>query len=1832
MKFRSRHAFILATSASVLLAESASAQTATGWTGAADTLWSTNANWDNGAPPGGDTNTRSLFFGNAWVTAGSTGAIFSQNDLTGYAGHRITFEDTSLAIDPAFTITGNAFTLFDFGGAFPRIENDSTSLQTFNLSGALTLNGGAGGFSEIDPVNGNLLFSATTPVVVTGGQQLRIFGNNGKTVTFNGVISGALSTLSINQNSNVVFGAVNTFSGDTFINAGALSFAEGGGLSGGTLQLGDTAATGAGATLRISDGDGGTTVARPIVVRAGSTGVKTIAATNGSGTNTFSGTIALNDNVTFDVSTGGALTASGVVSGASGVTKTGAGILSLTAANSFAGGLTINGGTVRPTVVNTMAGGITINTGGTLETTTGGADSAAYTTFFGVASNPITINGGRLLDTNAADRTVTNRPITVGANGATIEVLGILTAFQEVGVITQLRFATAAPLNDILTGSGTLTKDGQGRLTLNSGSSPNFSGAWVINNGTVEALNTNLGNASATNTVLINGGILATSGGTVAQAITLNGGALATTGGNRIVSGPITAAADSYVFLNDFWRDFDSAGATNNIGRTINHTGLLTGSAAIGVAVNRANYNFNNGSFIVQNPGSTYSGTITVGKNLRLENNSTTGFGKTIGTAAIVLADGGLNLRDNGSAGGVTGTTFAYGNDVSVVAASGIFARGTIAGSVSIDVNRASGTVAAGNVFKLGGLTNGSQTLNVTGGNGYGLEFGGASTLTANATFNVTAGSLGFSGGLGESGGARSLTKIGAGALTFTSVGSYTGATTVTGSTLSVGGAAGKLTATSSIALTDAALLIDNSASDSADRIANGVAINLANSSITLTSLASAANDTAESLGTVTLLSGKNAINATQTAPGVISALTIASLVRTSGATVSFGGTNLGQPGNSSRIILGNQTSTPFMGAWATVGGSFAKYSTSLDGGFGLGVAAVDCLVDTDESTWATGQNICLTGTATATLTASRVINSLSFANTLDSRTVDVAGNTLKIESAGIIVGTNAAVITGSGGLTAGTGTAAEFILTNNAALNIAAPIIDNGGGVVSLLKTGTGALTLSGVNTFSGDIRVDQGALVLGNVGNLGTPSALGISSTLRLSTGSNLAPLQYTGVSAATDHALTAGSAGTSVDVTTSGAVLTWNGNITSAGPLTKLGAGTFAITGTNNISGDIATTAGTLALGGTTGVGGSATVGAGTTLRIDGAATIGGDLNVGLNGGTGSVIGTAGATLSIGSGAASSINIGSRNNAVNTTTNGTLDLAASAGFTANVGNLRIENDFGTASNGAMTGLLRLPNSSTAVNFITATNAFLVGNSPNEGANATATVNFGGGSTTIATPAFTVGGVKTSALANIGAGGSLNFSTAAGRAALSVGVNTVDTGTTPSSTFDLTGGTVTGGVGAINIGYRSGGGAGKVTGVLNLGTSATTNLDVNVSAGFAARIGGLDYSVGTQPTTETATGTLIIGGGNVSFTSTVAASSAIVVGYFNNTALTITGGTNAATGTFTIGGGNVTVTSAGTNNAINLAPRTVNGTPGGTQSASATLNINGGSLTVNNQIAGNSTVTNSTSTLNLAAGVLNMQGKNLTSINNVNFSGGTLRNLGTLNRALTQTGETSLLDVAANNATISGAYAVTDGDINIAASRTLAATSTALSGTATAIVNGSITGSLTVNAGATVMGSGTTAALTLAGGTIAPGNSPGILNTGALSLGGGTLSLELNGLTAGTEHDQINTIGTVTLTADTAFTLSLGFTPANNSTFTILNNDAADAIVLGANRLVYNGNRLEQNGYFVATGGQQFTISYSGGTGNDVVLTAIPEPASLATLLAGAGVLLGLRRRRQS
>jgi hypothetical protein len=149
-----------------------------------------------------------------------------------------------------------------------------------------------------------------------------------------------------------------------------------------------------------------------------------------------------------------------------------------------------------------------------------------------------------------------------------------------------------------------------------------------------------------------------------------------------------------------------------------------------------------------------------------------------------------------------------------------------------------------------------------------------------------------------------------------------------------------------------------------------------------------------------------------------------------------------------------------------------------------------------------------------------------------------------------------------------------------------------------------------------------------------------------------------------------------------------------------------------------------------------------------------------------------------------------------------------------------------------------------------------------------------------------------------------------------------------------------------------------------------------------------------------------------------------------------------------------------------------------------------------------------------------------------------------------------------------------------------------------------GSLLSAARVFAGARLEGAGSVAydLDVLSGGTLSPGASPGILSSGHLTFASGAIyKVELNGGSAGTGYDQVAVNGNVKLNGAT-LNPSRDFLPAIGTQFVIIDNDGVDA-VLGTFAGLAEGAKFD-------IGGKDFTISYVGGTGNDVVLSPANQP----------------------
>ncbi|WP_093152388.1 DUF4347 domain-containing protein [Thalassobaculum litoreum] len=390
--------------------------------------------------------------------------------------------------------------------------------------------------------------------------------------------------------------------------------------------------------------------------------------------------------------------------------------------------------------------------------------------------------------------------------------------------------------------------------------------------------------------------------------------------------------------------------------------------------------------------------------------------------------------------------------------------------------------------------------------------------------------------------------------------------------------------------------------------------------------------------------------------------------------------------------------------------------------------------------------------------------------------------------------------------------------------------------------------------------------------------------------------------------------------------------------------------------------------------------------------------------------------------------------------------------------------------------------------------------------------------------------------------------------------------------------------------------------TGTLTLTGTNTASGSMTVSQGTLSVAGDGNLSAGT----------VTINGGTLAVTGATTIDNAIVLGASNGT---VNVGANVTMSGVVSGAGNLTKTGAST---LTLSgTNTYTGTTtvtGGTLSVSTDSNLGTGNVALN---GGGLTVTGATTIDNDISGTsgLTKSGSGTVTLSGTNtYSGGTTINGGTLQvsggNALADAGAVSVasgatLDLSNTNETIGSLTG--SGTLNIG-SGTLTLTdsaSTTFSGT----ISGSGTiaggGTYTVASGATLGGTSTfsTAVTVASGGTIAPGNSPGTISTGNLTLANGsTATMEVDGTAAGTGYDQINVTGTVTI-SNATLNVVLGYTPAAGDSYTLVNNDGVDAVTGTFSGLA--------EGATLTAGGRTLQISYVGGTGNDVTLTDVtPQP----------------------
>ena len=164
---------------------------------------------------------------------------------------------------------------------------------------------------------------------------------------------------------------------------------------------------------------------------------------------------------------------------------------------------------------------------------------------------------------------------------------------------------------------------------------------------------------------------------------------------------------------------------------------------------------------------------------------------------------------------------------------------------------------------------------------------------------------------------------------------------------------------------------------------------------------------------------------------------------------------------------------------------------------------------------------------------------------------------------------------------------------------------------------------------------------------------------------------------------------------------------------------------------------------------------------------------------------------------------------------------------------------------------------------------------------------------------------------------------------------------------------------------------------------------------------------------------------------------------------------------------------------------------------------------------------------------------------------------------------------------------------------------------------------GDVLVNTGGTLKGSGGVQGLTLNGGIVAPGNSPGLLTAYELNGSNGTFQFQLGApTTRGVTYDAINVTNLLTLGANTAFTFETidSYTYADGNTYDLFDWGSADmsafnvAVLEAALPSLASTPDLSWNV-------SQFTLD---GT---VSVSTVPEPSASVLFAIGVAGLIGTR-----
>ena len=653
----------------------------------------------------------------------------------------------------------------------------------------------------------------------------------------------------------------------------------------------------------------------------------------------------------------------------------------------------------------------------------------------------------------------------------------------------------------------------------------------------------------------------------------------------------LAAGTGGYLFMDV---SSGTAGITKSAGANANDT-ISTG------------IQFNNGLVITNN--STGSLTLSGGMKSSFLDVTFGGTGNVTVSTAGIATSGSLVKNDGGTvtlsiANTYAGTTTINGGTLALNIAAALPARSavTVAAGATLDyLNLANSIGSLSGAGDVKASTAAAARILTIGADNTSTTFSGRFVAPSNATF-------------------MAITKIGAGTLTLapTAASTYTGATTLNGGTLLLDFSAGNLTsmlAATPVTIGGGNLQIKGRNSGAAiDQTVGALTVGATGGAIIMDPNGSALG-TRLTTGVVTATAAGGALLINAPANTTVRLGTALNATTSIGRIVFTDGTTYNWATNA-----GATTNTTAFGTYADVGGGNPSGT------------------DTNNSR-ITSANV---NEATAPA-GNWTTNSLLINAGASGQTLSLGSNNLTLTNGGLLfTGSNDYSITGTGALNSASGANSDVIIqhygTGN--LTIAAPI-GAGTGAQTLTKAGTGLVTLTGTNVFTGAVFVDGGTLSFSSVTG-GTAGGLGSSTGTTAITIRDGAILQYTGATGTIvstgagshTYSLTGGNA--TVEVTTAATSLELNGVISGAGGLTKIGPGTLRLNASNTYTGVTTISAGTVQATGSNSIPDLSPVFIDTTgkLDINGTAATQTE-NIGSLSGSGTVLNSGANTKTFGVG---------------------------------------------------------------------------------------------------------------------------------------------------------------------------------------------------------------------------------------------------------------------------------------------------------------------------------------------------------------------------------------------------------------------------------------------------------------------------------------------------------------------------------------------------------------------------------------------------------------------